>query len=594
MLKLDIGKNGIRRIPLQRIWDHGTRKVSFSALSNLAIEYGNLGEQEDDVHLTITYLDMDGDIITISSDEELSEAILQFIHETSIVVRFFAKFAIQDKEDDSSKKNPARRVPPRKGLKQRVSLLEAKMNLLMKNHQNVAASVHIDVQKGEEIPKAEPKVEVKATPEKASEEKINARSTMTMPTKSEIPPVKDTQKELCLDSFDPNFIHGRHTCDGCYSTPIYGYRFNAINLPDYDLCQKCHKKYKGKDVLFQPEQLQRDEHLQRRWKARKMRQEAAANRRAQTVPVRPPSKNAEVPHKKVANEFTSAAVNEAIRRSLAHAKKRKEDSASSNHIQKATQTTAVDENLPAAIPAPKINEVVKKIEAKDSLKDEAEIEVKATPIPPIPVSVPTPQVIDIIEPLGSLELTINKPQLEESAPPVVIDRKGSSTPSLVSENETPAPSLISEGNASERGESIIDGEEEDAKSESSGGSSNWQVVDDVGEVNDEMVAQAAQLLGSALFQSDIANDLHISSDSVHSGLTSVPSITTNKSHISPVLLKRWEDELFQLHELGFLDDKANVEAFGHLEAANMGVDSDDAITVAAVVDHLLKKKEYHA
>jgi len=146
-------------------------------------------------------------------------------------------------------------------------------------------------------------------------------------------------------------------------------------------------------------------------------------------------------------------------------------------------------------------------------------------------------------------------------------------------------------NLSEPGQEIIDGDEDDAsvaKSENSG--SNWQVVDEDGQVSDEMVARAFQMLGSALFQSDMAStDVHMTTDSVNSGLTSVPTITTSKSEVAPILLQRWAEELGQLHELGFVDDNANVNALGHLEAANMGVDSDEPIKINAVVEHLLKK-----
>jgi hypothetical protein len=135
--------------------------------------------------------------------------------------------------------------------------------------------------------------------------------------------------------------------------------------------------------------------------------------------------------------------------------------------------------------------------------------------------------------------------------------------------------------------------EEDVKSIGSSGTNDWQVVDETGHNTDSMVAQAAQLIGSSLFQSDMASDHNSnlqSGDSVTSGLTSVPSLKS-KSEISSVLLTRWDSELRQLHEFGFLDDHANVEALGYLEAANIGVDSDDPITINAVVDHLLKQRK---
>jgi hypothetical protein len=135
--------------------------------------------------------------------------------------------------------------------------------------------------------------------------------------------------------------------------------------------------------------------------------------------------------------------------------------------------------------------------------------------------------------------------------------------------------------------------EDDVKSVASSGTNDWQVVDETGQNTDDMVAQAAQLIGSSLFQSDMASDDNgnvQSGDSVTSGLTSIPSLKS-KSEISSVLLSRWENELRQLHEFGFFDDHANVDALGYLEAANIGVDSDDPITINAVVDHLLKQKK---
>lgn len=47
------------------------------------------------------------------------------------------------------------------------------------------------------------------------------------------------------------FIHGRHTCDSCLTTPIVGKRCHAKNLPDYDLCQNCFENYKGTEIVFE-------------------------------------------------------------------------------------------------------------------------------------------------------------------------------------------------------------------------------------------------------------------------------------------------------------------------------------------------------
>lgn len=51
------------------------------------------------------------------------------------------------------------------------------------------------------------------------------------------------------------FIHGRHTCDGCLTTPIIGKRFHAINRHDYDICEKCFLNYQGDELKFEEAKL---------------------------------------------------------------------------------------------------------------------------------------------------------------------------------------------------------------------------------------------------------------------------------------------------------------------------------------------------
>lgn len=155
------------------------------------------------------------------------------------------------------------------------------------------------------------------------------------------------------------------------------------------------------------------------------------------------------------------------------------------------------------------------------------------------------------------------------------------------------------GNDSEEASVIVDGDSAASSKDS------WQFLDeDGGEVtSDEMIAQAAQILGSALFESGIDEKEPSSSSSqmedsaltdpsafnkssVSSVPTSIDSIFTN-NEISPLVLSRWASELKELHEMGFLDDHRSIEALEHLEAANIGVDSEDTVTVAQAVNFLL-------
>jgi len=154
-------------------------------------------------------------------------------------------------------------------------------------------------------------------------------------------------------------------------------------------------------------------------------------------------------------------------------------------------------------------------------------------------------------------------------------------------------------NDSEEGSVIVDGNSAASSKDS------WQFLDeDGGEVtSDEMIAQAAQILGSALFESGIDEKESSSSSSQmedsaltdpsafnKSSVSSVPTCIDSiftKNEISPLVLSRWASELKELHEMGFLDDHRSIEALEHLEAANIGVDSEETVTVAQAVNFLL-------
>jgi len=78
----------------------------------------------------------------------------------------------------------------------------------------------------------------------------------------------DSTKEIEETAAAKPFIHGRHTCDVCLTTPIIGKRFKSINLPDYDLCQNCFDNYKGSEIKYESVELNRDLAFQNRWHRR--------------------------------------------------------------------------------------------------------------------------------------------------------------------------------------------------------------------------------------------------------------------------------------------------------------------------------------
>ncbi|KAL3924317.1 MAG: hypothetical protein SGILL_001116 [Bacillariaceae sp.] len=90
-------------------------------------------------------------------------------------------------------------------------------------------------------------------------------------------------------------------------------------------------------------------------------------------------------------------------------------------------------------------------------------------------------------------------------------------------------------------------------------------------------------------ESDVVGSVAGSSFSVPS---SVPTdIGTQQSHAAAsAQVDSWGVHLLQLRELGFEDETECVEVLERLEAANIGVDADDDISINHVVNELLEKQ----
>jgi hypothetical protein len=161
----------------------------------------------------------------------------------------------------------------------------------------------------------------------------------------------------------------------------------------------------------------------------------------------------------------------------------------------------------------------------------------------------------------------------------------------------------------EQGTKIIEGPDDDVKDDASRGS--WQVVAEDQQIDyDQAVARAAQMIGSSLFNSDLANSageqlstlshsvaFASSSSSASSSGTSVSTATSvpttvpslgSTVQVPEAQLDRWYMQLQQLHELGFYSDALCVDILERLTAANIGVDSQEEITVTQVVNQLMK------
>ena len=136
------------------------------------------------------------------------------------------------------------------------------------------------------------------------------------------------------------------------------------------------------------------------------------------------------------------------------------------------------------------------------------------------------------------------------------------------------------------GSKIVDGEEDAASTGS------WSVVveKEHASVEDGGLGRAAEAIGSALFQSDMMRSVEgvsTTMSSVTTVPTVAPSIVISEHPPSSIQLERWAAQLEQLHELGFMNDIASVDALESLSAANIGVESSDEVTVQQVIQKLM-------
>ena len=306
---LSIG--GIRRINFSRLWSSATQTASYDKLTALAREYSSSDDIEADV--TITYLDEDGDTITISSDEELGEAFLQFVDKVPPVLRASAAVKCskkqkpeakveqpkkdkkgkteqedQPKESEDTKPSPASFVAPgdehtRPTLRNSGPTNGAnvpspeplqQVEVILKGVASVLGSVvssfnqQANANKGDSATANRDSPTVDTGTEEAERFVREVISNVQMAGSTSTANTGNTgatattapTDNVGLTGFDSTFIHGFHTCDGCAKKPIVGYRFHATNRPDYDLCMNCHAdEAKCRDaegvISFEPSEL---------------------------------------------------------------------------------------------------------------------------------------------------------------------------------------------------------------------------------------------------------------------------------------------------------------------------------------------------
>jgi hypothetical protein len=464
------------------------------------------------VTVSTTYIDEDGDEITISSNEELNDAFSQFVNTEPPVLRAKATVVRQAKK-----------------LEQKRAQLNNAFNLSLK-HMNEHLN---EVEPAAPFP---PVVRLPPLPQVAPAPKEET--------------VKETNKDD-MGGCDPNFIHGRHTCDGCLSTPIFGIRYHATNMPDYDLCSSCHSNYKGNEIKFKPMQLDRDRHLQSRWQRRRLRR-MVKHQGLKSVG----GANSGTQTRKVI-ENMDGALKEAIRRSLLDLTKEKKEKevpvkAEETEAKPVAVSAEVNEEIPVAqvvdVSAgneytqkaldsmdPKVKEAISRslnqFFARRANREKSCVE-KDNDLNLVPEE-ETQKNIDSMDPAvkEAIRRSLNKffasrraskqnkdeeVATSESESESQDDTKRTQGTEVESQDknvkqdvDTVVVDIVVDDNDEDlsEDESKIDVDNESKISEESEVKDEWQMVNE----DDDMIAMAAQMLGSALFQSD--SSLHESGHS---------------------------------------------------------------------------------
>jgi len=392
-----------------------------------------------------------------------------------------------------------------------------------------------------------------ATPRKEKKPaKIASSTKASMPKRIQVRKVQPNKKLFAVSSDKATpvgcnlktdnvaFLHARHTCDGCSKTPIVGDRYRAKNIADFDLCGACMNKYEGDKADFEIDVSNRDRPMQNRWRMMKSRcTPDSFNNIACTWNSRVNGDLATF--LKDIQEKTGAVIESATVYG---------DAAAASNIEKSEVTPSADKTTQAEV-LKEAKESDKKVKqpsspspSHDSFLDDADGSIAEQIGRTLDVCVAAIEdVMDEVEKVSTDVSALKSPDLSSAAVHAV-----SVASSMVSSmNDTKKDGSSQTEDVSEEKKEVKVPQVEDASGD---GEEEWSVVDNDDDDDDDDEKQSPTL--------------------------------------SPIVLAKWDKELDGLHQLGFLDDVKNVDALEHLEAAALGCDSTDEITVAQAVEYLLK------
>ena len=471
------------------VWDESNSQLSFDKMMAVAARFVKDSDRDEFItKAKATYVDEDGEVITMSSNLELKDAFFQVL-----------------------KTYPSQKKPfvvlvatPRK---------EGKPAKIM-------SSTKASMPKRIQVRKVQPN------------KKLFAVSSD-----------KSTPAGCNLKTEDVAFIHARHTCDGCNKTPIVGNRYRAKNIADFDLCGACMNKYEGDKADFEIQFSNRDRLMQDKWRIMKSRcTPDSINNIACTWNSRVNGDLATF--LKDIQEKTGAVIESAT--VYGDAAAAAAAAAAASNIEKSEVAPSADK--PSAQAEDKeFEESDEKVKqpsspspSHDSFLDDADGSIAEQIGRTLDVCVAAIEdVMGKVDKVNTNVSTLKSPDLS----PAVVDAVSVTSSMVSSMNDTTKKidgSSQTEDVHEEKNEVKVP-QVEDASDD---GEEEWSVVD-----NDD----------------------------------DKPAPT-----LSPIVLAKWDKELHGLHQMGFLDDVKNVDALEHLEAAALGCDSTDEITVAQAVEYLLK------
>jgi len=542
-LKIIIGGDvQIRRVKVSEVWGESVSQLSFEKMMSLAASFALPEDKLDDagvatfaVKAKATYIDEDGDEITMTSNDELDDAFLQIL---KMAKPFLITVTIPQDEAGKVSVVTAGKV---KGMPKRI-----------------------------QVRKFEPSKKAFAVPMDKS-------------------PVGCKSANF--------FIHARHTCDGCQKTPIVGTRYHATKIPDFDLCATCFEKYEGDDLDFNPEIQERDRCMQQRWRNKGLCHASAPSNIAGIWD----STNGDLADflKKVQESGASI------------------ESATVYHARPACKGFSVFE-FPTKDSADSLKEV----------EESAEVEALAS-VPTIGRSLESPTssneefflsdadgsgsiaeaightldvcvaaieaaIIEELEEVDSVEVRDNKARTQEpSKSKTTPNDNASLNEHVIASVATAADAFLVASSVVSSMTDILQRMDEAEKVEGVSQIAVPQSKDTFSSaasisspsVNDNTLVEMPKVEDA----SDGEDEWSVVDEDDEKPKPNGTNIPSALSALSPVVTAKWDTELRQLHEMGFLDDRSNVDSLEHLEAAHMGVDSTEMVTVNAAVEHLVDR-----